>query len=165
MKTTELDGKALEYWCARALVDEREEVRFVSLEPVLVVTLTHGELRKLEQRFAPASAWADAADVLERARDLRLATRDDGYTRCSARFAGCDRASDGEGPNPRIALIRSFVRARFGEQVDDAYPSAPHAVRDGVVIPYEAGAPLPTYAEERGRAGDETGDIRSVPRP
>lgn len=164
MRTDELTGIALDYWCARALVDDEEEVRFVAMEPALVVTLTHGETRKLDQRFAPASGWADAADVLERARELRLTAGEDGSAMCSARFEGCPGLGEASASSPRLALLRAFVRARFGEEVDD-YPKMPHAVHRGVVMPIESGEQMPTYAEDRARIEDETGDIRSVPRP
>ena len=85
MKTSELDGCALDYWCARALVDDDEEVIFNQVEPGIVVTLTHGAWRKLAQPFSPAGNWADASEVLERASELQWARGDDG-AHCRARF-------------------------------------------------------------------------------
>lgn len=164
MNTAELTGPALDYWCARALVDDDEEIRFAAVDPTIVVTFTHGDLRKLDQRFAPAANWADAADVLERARELLLTTNDAGAARCRIRFAGCAQPQEADGPAPRIALLRAFVRSRFGDTVADDHPHIPHAVRRGVVVPIEAGGGSPTYAEDRQRTGDETSDIRSVPR-
>lgn len=164
MKTDDLTGRTLDYWCARALVDEDEEIRFAAIDPELVVTLAHGELRLLDQAFAPSAEWADAVVVLERAREARLTTQDDGSAHCWARFEGCNEAGEATGAALRIALLRAFVRARFGGTVDDRYPDIPHTVRRGVIVPIGAQGTVPTYAEDGPRNTDPTGDIRSVPR-
>lgn len=161
MRTCELDGRALDYWCARALVADEEEVIFIQVEPSIVVTLTHGALRKLAQPFSPTEEWGDALEVLERASELQW-TRDERGTRCRARF-GQGASCEAEGPHPRIALLRAFVRGRFGEAVDD-FPATPHAVRHGQVRDYDAGGVPPTYGDNAG-ADSEIGNIRSVPRP
>ncbi|WP_116137181.1 phage protein NinX family protein [Trinickia diaoshuihuensis] len=161
MNTGELQGSDLDYWCARALVDDDEEIVFTQVEPSVVVTFTHGALRKLAQPFAPASEWGDALEMLERARDLQW-RRDERGAHCRAQFEGADPC-EAQGEHPRIALLRAFVRARFGETVGDR-PAAPHAVRGGKVRPYDAGGVPPTYGDNVG-AGDEIGNIRSVPRP
>ncbi|PMS38501.1 DUF2591 domain-containing protein [Trinickia symbiotica] len=163
MKVSELDGRALDYWCARALVDDDEEIRFAEVEPGIVVTLAHGEFRKLNERFMPTDEWRDAGDILERIRDLQLKAQE-GRVLCIARFGDRLDPSEAEGANIRLALSRAFVRARFGDSVDDRYPREPHAVRRGVVTPLATGAVPPSPADDRGAAGDETGDIRSVPR-
>ena len=164
MKTNDLAGRALDYWCARALVDDDEEIRFAAIDPELVVTLAHGELRLLDQRFAPSAEWADAGVVLERAREVRLTTDDEGSAHCRARFAGCRVGGEATGAAFRIAVLRAFVRARFGGDVDDRYPDMPHTVRDGAIVPIGAQGTVPTYAEDDPRNSDPTGDIRSVPR-
>lgn len=161
MKTSELDGRALDYWCARALVREDEEVIFNQVEPSIVVTLTHGALRKLAQPFAPAAEWADALEVLERARELQW-TRGEQRSHCRVRFDD-GRWSEGDGAHPRIALLRAFVGARFGQSVTD-FPVTPHAVRNGETRAYDTGAVPPTYGDNAG-ADSEIGNIRSVPRP
>ena len=164
MKTDDLTDRVLDYWCARALVDGDEEIRFVAIEPELVVTLAHGELRLLDQRFAPSSDWADAGIVLELARELTLTTRDDGSALCRARFADCEETGEATGATLRTALLRAFVQAHCGSEVDDRLPDAPHAVRRGAIVPIDAGGTAPTYAEDGPRESDPTGDIRSIPR-
>ena len=164
MKTDDLTGRALDYWCARALVDDTEEIRFVAIEPELVVTLAHGTLRLLDQRFGPSTDWADAAVVLDLARELSLTTRDDGSAHCRARFGDRDETGHANGAFFRLALLRAFVQARFGKQVDDRFPDTPHAVRRGAISPIAAGGTAPTYADDGPRETDPTGDIRSVPR-
>jgi hypothetical protein len=161
MKVSELEGNALDYWCARALVDDQEEVVFIRTEPTIVVTLTHGAMRKLVQPFSPAADWADAIEVLERASDLQW-TRGEHGARCTVRF---DRAAqtEAEGPNPRVALLRAFVQSRFGDSVE-RYPATPHAVHQGRTRPYDAGGVPPTYGDVAGTDA-EIGNIRSVPRP
>ncbi len=163
MKVSELDGRALDYWCARALVDDDEEVRFDQVEPSVVVTLTHGEFRKLSQSFAPTVEWRDVGDLLERVTDLKVKAREENV-QCSACFAEGSAECEADGGDMRIALSRAFVRARFGDAVDDRYPLEPHAVRRGVITPLAAGSVPPPNADERSGVGDETGDIRSVPR-
>jgi hypothetical protein len=161
MKSRELEGNALDYWCARALVDDKEEVLFIRTEPTVVVTLSHGAMRKLAQPFSPAQDWTDAIEVLERARELQW-TRAEQGARCAACFGDAAR-SEADGPNPRVALLRAFVQARFGDSVE-AYPANPHAVREGRVHPYDAGGVPPTYGDVAG-TDSEIGNIRSVPRP
>ncbi|MGN6650437.1 phage protein NinX family protein [Trinickia sp.] len=162
MKTSELEGRALDYWCARALVDDAEEIVFTEVEPCVVITLTHGTLRKLAQPFSPSGEWADAVEVLERAEELRWLRGEQG-THCWVRFRASDPC-EADGDHPRIALLRAFVRARFGDSVE-APPVGPHAVRDRKVHPCDAGGVPPTYGDNAGAAGSEIGDIRSVPRP
>jgi hypothetical protein len=164
MKTNELAARALDYWCTRAFVDADEEVIFTELEPVLVVTFAHGDVRRLQQRFSPSADWGDAGLLLDRASHLEWTVQAGGTVACRARFAGLDTAGEATGATARLALARAFVRARFGQEVDDDYPKTPHAVRDNRATPYEAGAPVPTYGDVV-RSDDEIGDIRSVPRP
>lgn len=161
MNTSELAGCALDYWCARALVDDDEELIFNRVEPNVVVTFTHGSLRKLAQPFSPAADWADAVEILERAVALQW-TRDERGAHCSARF-GAAATAEGQGEHPRIAVLRAFVRSRFGDSVDDM-PTEPHAARFGTVRAYDAGGVPPTHGESAG-ADSEIGNIRSVPRP
>ncbi|MGN6669145.1 MAG: phage protein NinX family protein [Trinickia sp.] len=165
MKTSELDGCALDYWCARALVDDNEEIIFAQVEPSIVVTLTHGALRKLAQPFSPSSEWAQALELLERAQELRW-TRGEHDAHGWLRIEGGD-TYEADAANPRVALLRAFVRARFGDAVEQ-YPVGPHAVRAGKAHPYDAGGVPPTrddHANVNADAGSASGDIRSVPRP
>lgn len=161
MKTSELEGCALDYWCARALVDDDEEIAFIEVEPSIVVTLTHGTLRKLAQPFSPSSEWGEALEIVERAQELRW-IRGEHDAHCWVRFDG-SAPHEGHGAHPRIALLRAFVQARFGETVEP-YSPAPHAVLEGKVRAYDAGGVPPTYGDNAG-ADSEIGNIRSVPRP
>lgn len=161
MKTSELEGCALDYWCARALVDDAEEIVFIQVEPSVVITLTHGMLRKLAQPFSPSGAWGDAIDVLERAEELRWRRSEQG-AHCWVRFRASDPC-EGRADHPRVALLRAFVYARFGDTVE-SHPIEPHAVRERKVQRYDAGGVPPTYGDVAG-AGSEIGNIRSVPRP
>ena len=161
MKTSELEGCALDYWCARALVDDDEEIIFTQVEPSVAVTLTHGELRKLAQPFSPSSEWGQALEILEGAQELRWVRSEQG-AHCWVRFDGHGLV-EADAPDPRVALLRAFVRARFGDSLDQ-YPVVPHAVRAGKTSPYDAGGVPPTYGENVGADG-EIGNIRSVPRP
>lgn len=161
MKTGELAGRALDYWCARALVDDEEEVIFNRAEPDIVVTFAHGSLRKLAQPFSPTAGWADAFEILERADALEW-TRDELGAHCRVRFGG-KQTTEADGEHPRIALLRAFVRSRFGDSVGDIC-AEPHAARRGAVHPYDAGGVPPTYGDNAG-ADSEIGNIRSVPRP
>lgn len=160
MKTSELDGCALDYWCARALVDDDEEIIFIQAEPSVVITLTHGAVRKLAQPFSPSNEWSDALEILEHAQELRW-TRAEDHAQCCVRFDGGEM-HEADGAHPRMALLRAFVRARFGDAVEP-YPATPHAVREGKVRPYDAGGVPPTYGDNAS-AESEIGDIRSVPR-
>lgn len=161
MNTSELDGCALDYWCARALVADDEEIVFIQVEPSVVVTFTHGALRKLAQPFSPSGEWGDAIEILERAEDLRWLRSEQG-THCRVRFRACDPC-EADAAHPRIALLRAFVRARFGDALE-AHPVEPHAVRERKVRPYDAGGVPPTYGDNAS-ADSEIGNIRSVPRP
>lgn len=161
MRTSELTGHALDYWCARALVDDEEEVIFNRVVPDVVVTFAHGSLRKLAQPFSPTAGWADAVDILERAAVLEW-TSDERGTHCRARFGGT-QSTEADGEHPRIALLRAFVRSRFGDTVGNIFVE-PHAARRGAVHPYDAGGVPPTYGDNAG-ADSEIGNIRSVPRP
>ena len=161
MKTSEIEGRALDYWCARALIDDDETIIFVQVEPTVVVTLTHGASRKLAQPFAPSSEWAHALEILERAQELRW-TRGEHETRCWARFGSGDIA-EAVAANPRVALLRAFVQARFGDAVE-SFPVVPHEIRKGRAHPYDAGGVPPTFGDNAG-ADSEIGNIRSVPRP
>jgi hypothetical protein len=168
MKVSELEGRTLDYWCARALVGDEGEISFAEVEPTVVVTVAGvgkaGSFRKLDERFTPSDDWRDAGSLMDLASDVRLTVGEDGAAHCCATFEGRAEASEGDGPDVRMALARAFVVARFGEAVQEDYPRSPHAVRRGVVVPADAGGVVPTFADDRERSTDDTGDIRSVPR-
>jgi hypothetical protein len=109
VRTNELEGRTLDYWCARALVDDNEEVIFAEVEPRVVVTLTHDTLRKLAQPFCPSDEWNDAVAALERADELQWIRTGQGV-RCRVRF-GDGVPTEADGAHPRIALLRAFVHS------------------------------------------------------
>ncbi|RQS12310.1 DUF2591 domain-containing protein [Burkholderia sp. Bp9002] len=161
MRVDVLDGAGLDYWCARALCADGEPLRFTAVAPGVVVTAASDGLRRLDAHFAPTASWADAGGVLERVDDVRIVRYGAGAA-CVARFTGISGAFAAHGATPRTALLRAFVRARFGEDVD-APPDFPHAVeRGGAIVRYAPGAPIPEGGAASA-AGDST-DIRSVPR-
>jgi len=161
MRTDELDGTSLDYWCARALcVDDEDTLCFTAVEPKVILTAACDALRRLDAHFAPSASWADAGAVLERVGDLRIARRGDGVE-CDACFIDGPSTCAARGPNVRIALLRAFVRARCGDEVE-APPSFPHRIEHRVVVRYDPGMPLPE-ADDDPAAGDSS-DIRSIPR-
>ncbi|AOK54949.1 DUF2591 domain-containing protein [Burkholderia stagnalis] len=160
MRIDVLDGAGLDYWCARALCADGDALRFTAVVPGVVVTAASDGLRRLDAHFAPTASWADAGSVLERVDDVRIVRYDAGAA-CVARFTGLSGTFAAHGATPRIALLRAFVRARFGDDVD-APPDFPHAVERGAIVRYAPGAPIPESGAVSA-AGDST-DIRSVPR-
>ncbi|KAB0638749.1 phage protein NinX family protein [Burkholderia latens] len=161
MRTDELAGTALDYWCARALcADEDDTLSFTAVEPNVIVTAACDALRRLDAHFAPSASWADAGAVLDRVVDLRIARHGDGVE-CDACFVDGPSACAARAPHVRTALLRAFVRARFGDEVDTP-PSFAHRIERGVPVRYDPGVPLPE-ADGDSAVGDSA-DIRSIPR-
>ncbi|MCA8287232.1 hypothetical protein LGN16_09715 [Burkholderia vietnamiensis] len=85
------------------------------------------------------------------ARTASHATRfDDGPSTCAARA-----------PNLRVALLRAFVRARFGDEVDTP-PAFAHRMERGMPVRHDVGVPIPSTDHDP--ATGESSDIRSIPR-
>ncbi|MDN7907282.1 DUF2591 family protein [Burkholderia diffusa] len=161
MRTDELAGTALDYWCARALcADDEDTLCFTAVEPQLTVTAACNALRRLDARFAPSTSWADAGAVLDRVGDLRIVRRGDSVE-CEACFIGGPSTCAARATDPRTALLRAFVRAHFGDDVDTP-PAFAHRIERGAPVRYDPGAPLPE-ADDDPAAGDSS-DIRSIPR-
>ncbi|RQS28898.1 DUF2591 domain-containing protein [Burkholderia sp. Bp8992] len=161
MQTDALDGKDLDYWCARALcADDEDTLRFTAVAPTVVVTAACDAFRHVDAPFAPSTSWADACTVLDRVDDLRI-TRHGNDVECDATFVDGPSTCGAHGHDARVALLRAFVRARFGDTVD-APPPFSHRIEHGAVVRYDPGAPLPEPDDDRA-AGDST-DIRSIPR-
>ncbi|KPJ31705.1 2-oxoglutarate dehydrogenase [Burkholderia multivorans] len=161
MQIDELDGTALDYWCVRGLcADHEDTLRFTAVTPTVVVTAACDALRRLDAHFTPSRSWADAGAVLDRVTDLRIVRRG-GEVECDASFADGPSTCAARGPNARVALLRAYVRACFGDTVDTP-PDFPHRIERGAIVRYDAGAPLPE-ADDASALGDST-DIRSVPR-
>ncbi|WP_414444758.1 DUF2591 domain-containing protein [Burkholderia sp. 22PA0106] len=166
MQTDRLDARELDYWTLRALAHDDRPLVFVATEPQIVATVASGDFSRMDQRVSASTDWADAAAVLERVADLRATRLDDGVTRVEARFAGLPDltlAAHGEGPTLRVALLRAFVRARFGDTVGPV-PGEPHVVQNGQVTAHQAGAPLP-HGGQRRDAPRDTHEIGALPRP
>ncbi len=110
----------LDYWTARALARDELPLIFVAVEPDIVVTVASGGFRRMDSRFSPAAEWADAAVVLERVVELRSTRVGEARASVTASFAGDGTAAThdahGEGENLRHALLRAFIRARFGDR-------------------------------------------------
>ncbi|HGL6716386.1 DUF2591 family protein [Burkholderia contaminans] len=161
MRTDALDGNDLDYWCARALcADDEDTLRFTAVAPRLVVTAACDALRRLDACFAPSASWSDAGVVLDRVDDLRIARHGDDVE-CDATFVDGPSTCGAHGRDARVALLRAFVRARFGDEID-APPPFPHRIEHGAVVRSDPGVPLPETDDDRA-TGDST-DIRSVPR-
>ncbi|MDA0575711.1 phage protein NinX family protein [Burkholderia gladioli] len=167
MRIDRLDARELDYWTARALARDELPLIFVAVEPDIVVTVASGGFRRTDSRFSPAAEWADAAVVLERVVELSSTRVGEGRASVTASFAGDGTAAThdahGEGENLRHALLRAFIRARFGDTVEPV-PTEPHAVSNGRVTPHRAGAPLPRDGERRDAPHDPN-EIGALPRP
>lgn len=167
MRIDRLDARELDYWTARALARDDLPLIFVAVEPDIVVTVASGGFRRMDSRFSPAAEWADAAVVLERVVELRSTRVGEARASVTASFAGDGTAAThdarGEGENLRHALLRAFIRARFGDTVEPV-PTEPHAVSNGRVTPHRAGAPLPRDGERRDATHDPN-EIGALPRP
>ncbi|NTX30487.1 DUF2591 family protein [Burkholderia pyrrocinia] len=161
MRIDELDGNELDYWCARALcADDEDTLRFTAVAPKVVVTAACDALRRPDAQFAPSTSWADAGAVLDRVDDLRIA-RHGNDVECDATFIDGPSTCGAHGRDARVALLRAFVRARFGDAVDAPPPFA-HQIEQGAVVRYDPGVPLPEPGGEA--TSDDSTDIRSVPR-
>lgn len=161
MRTDELDGTTLDYWCARALcVDDEDTLCFMAVDPKVIMTAACDALRRLDAHFAPSASWADAGPVLEHVGDLRITRRGDGVE-CDASFIDGPSTCAARAPDVRTALLRAFVRARFGDAVD-APPSFAHRIERGAAVRYDPGMPIPE--SDRDPAIGDSSDIRSIPR-
>ncbi|WP_186200270.1 phage protein NinX family protein [Burkholderia gladioli] len=167
MQIDRLDARELDYWTARALARDELPLVFVAVEPEIVVTVASGAFRRMDSRFSPTTDWADAAAVLERVVELHATRVDEAGASVTASFASDGIAAvldaQGEGENLRQALLRAFIRARFGDKVEPV-PMEPHAVNNGRITPHRAGAPLPHDGERRDAPHDPN-EIGALPRP
>ncbi|WP_175687158.1 phage protein NinX family protein [Burkholderia anthina] len=161
MRTDELGGTALDYWCARALcADDEDTLCFTAIEPKVIVTAACDALRRLDAHFSPSTSWADAGAVLERVGDLRIARHGDGVE-CDACFLEGPATCAARAPDVRTALLRAFVRARFGDEVDPP-PAFAHRIERGAAVRCDPGMPIPE--SDRDPATGDSSDIRSIPR-
>ncbi|MEK6346660.1 MAG: DUF2591 domain-containing protein [Burkholderia sp.] len=167
MQTDQLDGRELDYWTVRALAHDDRPLIVVATEPRIVATFASGDVSWMDRRVSASSDWADAAAVLDRVAELRTTRIGDHTVRVEARFTCLQEDGTaegrGEGPSLRVALLRAFVRARFGDAVGSV-PAEPHVVQGGQVKAHPAGEPLPSGSERRDAPHDPH-EIGALPRP
>ena len=115
MKTSDLEGPALDYWVARGLHEFIREIHFTDSgetlsirgndrgkpwDAALLCRRLHGRRRRV---------------VLERACRLEMSDHGRGEVICTATFGKEGESVEGRGASLRIALLRAFVRHAFGD--------------------------------------------------
>lgn len=162
MKVADLDGMALDYWVARGLHEFVREIYFTdSGETVAIRGNDRG--RPWDGRFTPSTSWEAAAVVLERARQLDVRERiEAGAVHCVATFEGSHRTAEGRADSLRVAMLRSFVESRFGDQVADMLHEAQALTGDRARRIGEEGAE--GSVEDLPAPEGQIGDIQSAPR-
>ena len=155
---SKLAGAELDYWVARALHECVSEISFAD-DPGTVFIKGYDRGRDWNGRFAPSSSWAAASLVLDRTRRLQLDVNGASAVHCVAEFSGNAGNFEADGISAREALLRAFVKSRFGDQV--GANAGGGARLDGAslaepVVELTRGA---TPAPE-----GEPADIRSLPR-
>lgn len=150
MNVADLTGLALDYWVARSLPDFVREIYFTdSGETVAVRGNDRG--RAWDGRFEPSASWEAAGVVLDRAQRIELHDRHGGEpARCVTQFEGSQRKVEAHGATTREALLRAFVKSRFGDTVEEVLRQ-PQAVLGAGMAP--VGEP------------SEIGDVEDLPRP
>jgi hypothetical protein len=121
MKTSELEGPALDYWVARGLHDFIREIHFTDGGQTLAIR-GNDRGKPWDGRFLPSTSWEAASVVLERACRLEMSDHGRGEVICVASFGKAGKALEGRGPSLRTALLRAFVLHSFGDTVDDEFP-------------------------------------------
>ena len=150
MNVADLTGLALDYWVARSLPDFVREIYFTdSGETVAVRGNDRG--RPWDGRFEPSTSWEAAGVVLDRAQRFELRERHaGGPASCVAEFEGSQGKVEAHGATTREALLRAFVKSRFGDTVEEMLRQ-PQAV-------------MGTGMEPVGEPSD-IGDVEDLPRP
>jgi hypothetical protein len=150
MNVADLTGLELDYWVARSLPDFVREIYFTdSGETVAVRGNDRG--RPWDGRFEPSTSWEAAGVVLDRVQRFELRERRaDGPASCVAEFEGSRGAVEGHGATKREALLRAFVKSRFGDTVEGMLRQ-PQAVM---------GACMELVGEP-----SDIGDVEDLPRP
>ena len=162
MNVADLSGFALDYWVARSLPDFVREIYFTdSGETVAVRGNDRG--KPWDGRFEPSTSWEAAGVVLDRAQRFELRERRAGEPAvCVAEFEGSHRTAQAQGETTREALLRAFVKSRFGDTVEEMLrqPQALMGVESGLVAePSDIGD-----VEDLPRPDAQIGDIGSQPR-
>ncbi|MEM5331256.1 phage protein NinX family protein [Paraburkholderia sp. JHI2823] len=155
---SKLAGAELDYWVARALHECASEISFAD-DPGSVFIKGYDRGGDWNGRFAPSSSWAAASLVLDRTRRLQIDVNAASAVHCVAEFAGSTGNFEADGISAREALLRAFVKSRFGDHVG--------ANLGGRARPDGASLAEPVIGLTRGATPapeGERGDIRSLPR-
>ncbi|WP_322094546.1 phage protein NinX family protein [Paraburkholderia bannensis] len=150
MNVADLTGLELDYWVARSLPDFVREIYFTdSGETVAVRGNDRG--KPWDGRFEPSTSWDAAGVVLDRARRVELRERREGEPAfCAAEFVGSHHVAEAGGATTREALLRAFVKSRFGDVVE-AMLRQPQA--------------LTGIDSELAAEPSDVGDVEDLPRP
>ncbi|MDR3097120.1 MAG: DUF2591 domain-containing protein [Paraburkholderia sp.] len=162
MNVADLTGLALDYWVARSLPDFVREIYFTdSGETVAVRGNDRG--RPWDGRFEPSSSWEAAGVVLDRAQHFELNERHGGEPACCvARFEGGRGKVEARGATTREALLRAFVKSRFGDAVGEVLRQ-PQAVLGTNMAPVGEPGAIGDM-EDLPRPDAQIGDIGTAPR-
>jgi len=120
MKTAELTGAHLDYWCARAegVLPEQLEIRQVQrgtdYHCVLVAPRMDGAATAVGV-MDYSTRWAMGGPLmLKHQVECRSYSLDNWHARCPMKFSGYV-----QGGTPLEAICRAVVRAAFGDEVED----------------------------------------------
>lgn len=162
MKTSDLEGAALDYWVARGLHEFVREIHFTDSGETLSIR-GNDRGKPWDGRFLPSTSWEAASVVLERASRLEMSDHGRGEVVCVATFGREGKPVEGRGASLRLALLRSFVRHTFGDTVDDDFLRRPQTLlgaRAEAIGEQSAVASVEDIPAPDGRIGD----IGSAPR-
>ncbi|TAM08309.1 MAG: DUF2591 domain-containing protein [Paraburkholderia sp.] len=162
MNAADLTGMTLDYWVARSLHDFVREIYFTD-SGTKVAVRGNERGRPWDGRFTPSTSWEAAGVVLERAQRFELRERrDGGEAVCVAEFEGSHRTVEAQGETVRVALLRAFVKSRFGDTVPEMLrqPQALNGLHaEQVSEPSAVGA-----VEDLPHPDAQIGDIGTSPR-
>ena len=165
MNVADLTGLALDYWVARSLPDFVREIYFTdSGETVAVRGNDRG--RPWDGRFEPSTSWEAAGVVLDRTRHIELRELSEQHagepSHCVAQFEGSPRKVEARGATLREALLRAFVKSRFGDTVEQVLRQ-PQAVLGVNMAPVGEPSAIGDV-EDLPRPDAQIGDIGTAPR-
>jgi len=163
MNVADLTGITLDYWVARGLPDFVREIYFTD-SGTKVAVRGNDRGKPWDGRFTPSTSWEAAGVVLERAKRFEVRERQAGeLVRCITEFEGAGQVIEAEGDCVRIALLRAFVKSRFGDTVGEMLRH-PQALLGGRVEPVAEPSVVGDVADLPAPDG-RIGDIGSPPRP
>ncbi|WVR18314.1 hypothetical protein y223_00034 [Bordetella phage PY223] len=120
MKTSELSGALLDYWVARA---ELEEFKGCKLDRNVQSRIDE-KLSHAGQPFRPSLNWAQGGPIIERERISVVIDKDDNEWQAAMNV--CDQNMMGfggnhyqYGPTPLVAAMRAYVASKYGDSVPD----------------------------------------------